>query len=582
MWKLALCVAGFILLPLSSYAEETKGDCSPNTVLVIGGEYRCVPNISKSDRKEIEDLAKKIETISSRNSAILDEMSRQLKKLSRNSNGNEIKAELRNILSKQQAHDDDVDRRLSVLERELIKETPSSKGKPSPIATLDSVPKLSFIPTKKSRETVQQVIRNSKCASQLADLEKSILDQYPELIQLVIATDSMDCNEKKYWFSIFPSMTDAQVTKLFNILETERRKLEELEIRYQTEILCLNKKHLLEWAEFQRKEAKTNEERDKSLIAVAEATLDIMEHEGCKGIEPNVSYVEQTITDADRLGKTSAGASLLARIYESKKYLNQNTSNRWKLQAYKIDPDDWNNFYRWMQRLLADEDYVAAYDVTKAAIQNNKMAELRSFSENGIARKIWIYRVFADSAEKTRQPPSQSLSQVIKEGYNISKYSLERMPSSNNLRDTIYFAGRFRLLSDNDQRTGLQYLSALTKIAGNLYSEDVISVNDFADISLSISWHCLTLKDFACAIDVSKKAIQAAPSKIVLNSNLAHGLLLSGAKTDAQSLYSKYIGKVVGDRKWESVILDDLNELTAVGVTSPDFRLVRKWVLEAN
>jgi len=46
----------------------------------------------------------------------------------------------------------------------------------------------------------------------------------------------MDDDERQYWFDIMPSMTDSQVDRLFNILETERKKLEELELKYQDEI----------------------------------------------------------------------------------------------------------------------------------------------------------------------------------------------------------------------------------------------------------------------------------------------------------------------------------------------------------
>jgi hypothetical protein len=80
--------------------------------------------------------------------------------------------------------------------------------------------------------------------------------KYPELITLIMATESMDNDERQYWFDIMPSMTDAQVDRLFDILETERKKLSELEVKYQKEIKTLNEKHLIEWQEMQVKEGK--------------------------------------------------------------------------------------------------------------------------------------------------------------------------------------------------------------------------------------------------------------------------------------------------------------------------------------
>jgi hypothetical protein len=95
-----------------------------------------------------------------------------------------------------------------------------------------------------------------------------IEQQYPELIKLILATESMDNSEKQYWFDIMPSMTDDQIDRLFDILETERKKLEELEVRYQEEIRNLNEKHLIEWQEFQSKDARAKvsqaEAKDKS------------------------------------------------------------------------------------------------------------------------------------------------------------------------------------------------------------------------------------------------------------------------------------------------------------------------------
>ena len=92
------------------------------------------------------------------------------------------------------------------------------------------------------------------------DISFTITDElqakYPELIELIIATESMDNDERQYWFDIMPSMTDTQIDRLYDILETERKKLSELEVKYQKEIKTLNEKHLIEWQEMQVKEGK--------------------------------------------------------------------------------------------------------------------------------------------------------------------------------------------------------------------------------------------------------------------------------------------------------------------------------------
>ncbi len=90
------------------------------------------------------------------------------------------------------------------------------------------------------------------------------LAEYKELVDLILETESMDDDERQYWFDIMPSMTDEQVDRLYNILDTEKKKLEKLEEKYQDEIKNLNEKHLIEWQEFQMKDSKKK-------IKVAEA-----------------------------------------------------------------------------------------------------------------------------------------------------------------------------------------------------------------------------------------------------------------------------------------------------------------------
>jgi len=87
-------------------------------------------------------------------------------------------------------------------------------------------------------------------------IDEEVQAKYPELIKMILLTESMDDDERQYWFDIMPSMTDDQIDRLFNILDTERKKLEELEMKYQEEIKNLNEKHLIEWQEFQMKDSK--------------------------------------------------------------------------------------------------------------------------------------------------------------------------------------------------------------------------------------------------------------------------------------------------------------------------------------
>lgn len=88
------------------------------------------------------------------------------------------------------------------------------------------------------------------------NITEELQASFPDLIKLILATESMNDDERQYWFDIMSSMTEEQIDRLFDILETERKKLEELELKYQKEIKNLNEKHLIEWQEVQMKDSK--------------------------------------------------------------------------------------------------------------------------------------------------------------------------------------------------------------------------------------------------------------------------------------------------------------------------------------
>ncbi|MFZ2256185.1 MAG: hypothetical protein WAW59_00515 [Patescibacteria group bacterium] len=99
---------------------------------------------------------------------------------------------------------------------------------------------------------MSQVTRNDFTFTILDEIEA----QYHELVELVLGSESIDNNEKQYWFDILPSMTNEQIDRLFNILMTERKQLEELNMKYQEEIKTLNEKHLIQWQSLQTQKAK--------------------------------------------------------------------------------------------------------------------------------------------------------------------------------------------------------------------------------------------------------------------------------------------------------------------------------------
>ncbi|MBU0981116.1 hypothetical protein KKC94_00310 [Patescibacteria group bacterium] len=109
------------------------------------------------------------------------------------------------------------------------------------------------------------------------NIPQVVQDKYPDLVQLILATESMSKEEREYWFQILPIMTDEQVSRLRVILEEEATQLRKLDDQYQDDLQKLNQKHLEEWNQFERdkerKVLKAEEAQAEQAEAATEAEL---------------------------------------------------------------------------------------------------------------------------------------------------------------------------------------------------------------------------------------------------------------------------------------------------------------------
>ncbi len=81
-----------------------------------------------------------------------------------------------------------------------------------------------------------------------------VTEKFPDLIQLIKQTESMNDEERDYWFQILPIMTEDQIKKFRDILVNEKSQLTNLDQEYEQELTKLNEKHMIEWKEFETKE----------------------------------------------------------------------------------------------------------------------------------------------------------------------------------------------------------------------------------------------------------------------------------------------------------------------------------------
>lgn len=58
--------------------------------------------------------------------------------------------------------------------------------------------------------------------------------KFPDLVKMILESRSMNNQERNYWLQVLPVMTPEQVSELRNILETEVKKLAEIDSKYGT------------------------------------------------------------------------------------------------------------------------------------------------------------------------------------------------------------------------------------------------------------------------------------------------------------------------------------------------------------
>lgn len=98
-----------------------------------------------------------------------------------------------------------------------------------------------------------------------------VKEKFPDLMELIKTTESMNDEERDYWFQILPIMTEDQIARFREILLNEKQQLATLDKEYEQQITQLNEKHMLEWKEFETKEKRKAIEKAEAENEQAEA-----------------------------------------------------------------------------------------------------------------------------------------------------------------------------------------------------------------------------------------------------------------------------------------------------------------------
>ncbi len=326
---------------------------------------------------------------------------------------------------------------------------------------------------------------------------------------LIKDTESMDDDERGYWYDILGSMSFKQKFRLTEILAVERRKLADLERKYMAEIKALNTKHLKKWNDTQIKNLEKKGDKKavllmkiKSLTIVAPSIdqLRLAELKTKELIKSNPDYLDAHIHLIEILNQYEEDRSYDSKIaLESTKERFQNSGEFNKQLAYVY--------------LMLDESK-KAYPLLK------KAAMLLRHDEK-------LLRIFSGYAPE----------------YNDTLLSL-------NLLNDAYEENK------NKSRFVVMYSYILNKSGNNKKSIDVLLKFIESDKTSSLvyemlGWRYYDRKDYKLAVDYFTEAgelsvknynapLMAALAHVELNNDLSIVIDLLNKSLQRFNVYSKH------------------------------------------
>jgi len=104
--------------------------------------------------------------------------------------------------------------------------------------------------------------------SSALNITDEVRAKYPELVELIVHSESMNNEERQYWLNILPIMTPDQVQNLSEILVNEKKQLAAIDKKYAKEIEDIGSEELLKKTDTERR--KRRENRKQTELKAAE------------------------------------------------------------------------------------------------------------------------------------------------------------------------------------------------------------------------------------------------------------------------------------------------------------------------
>lgn len=114
-------------------------------------------------------------------------------------------------------------------------------------------------------------------AVQTVQVPEEIKQKFPELLELIFGSESMNDEERQYWINILPIMTPDQIENLKGILVNEKEQLAAIDAKYTEEVSLIGAVQMAQRQEKERrakrKEMEEKERKDSAAETEEEEAL---------------------------------------------------------------------------------------------------------------------------------------------------------------------------------------------------------------------------------------------------------------------------------------------------------------------
>ena len=108
-------------------------------------------------------------------------------------------------------------------------------------------------------------------------------ERFPDLIDLIMKSETMNNGERQYWIDILPVMSTEQITQLREILQNERDQLAAIDAKYAKEIQAVGTASI--------EETEENRQRKRQDLSMKETALRTEEEKEAEDILQQVQDV---------------------------------------------------------------------------------------------------------------------------------------------------------------------------------------------------------------------------------------------------------------------------------------------------